>query len=203
MSLQRFICYNDTLTHAYTPCKYELGRIRSVILFDLQFEITQFIELLQTDMEAAKSMFDSAYQMGLVHIIANTSGTYNGGEPKTADGYYQDETRLLRHNYNLQFNDPSFEDNLYFWQQAEHHRWYIAWKTETLLRLVSQPVNIVATDPVEDELTSTITWHIEATWSSKVKPDMSALGFLEDYFEAPPEETIYKIFTQEFTKEFV
>lgn len=187
MSLQRITCSDDSgelLTHVCDPCNRELGRVRGVILFDGSYDIPTLIEKLKTAPEEAEQLFETAVESGAAHLISETTGTYDGGSPQTGDGYGDEETRLLGYLYTLGFKDPSYnEENKQFWEKAEKSHWYVAWRTETLLRFADKPAGIQAIDPVEQDLTSAVAWNVTATWKSKNKPAIVPLEPLKKFFE--------------------
>jgi len=190
MSLQRLTCAatsGDTLQHVCDPCGRELGRVRGVALFDASFDIAALKALLisgQTaDITAAQTAFENGVAAGKIHLISETTGTFDGGAAQTGDGYGDEETRLLGYLYTLNFKDPSYSGNKEFWEKAENEHWIVCWRTETLLHLADKPAGIQAIAPVEQDLTSAVAWNVTATWKSKAKPDITPLTALEKYFE--------------------
>lgn len=189
MSLQRLICDGaaTALTHTIDDCNRELGRIRGVILFDENYAVETLMSKITSEtpsvQQEALALLDAGIQAGSIILIPQTTGTYNGGEAKTTDAFRDGETRKLWDEYTLEFKDPSYWLNKDFWQAAEQRRWRIAWRTETLLRYSDKAVNIIAKDPVEDNLQSTVTWNITATWKSKNKPAITAMGLLAEFLD--------------------
>jgi len=186
MSLQRITCETSTegLTHACEPCNRELGRVRGVILFEGDFDFTSLIAALKGEAaSAATTIIENAVADGKAHIISETTGTFDGGSAQTGDGYGDEETRLLGYLYSLQFNDPSYADNVEFWEIAEKQHWKLAWRTETLVHFCDKPATIQAIDPVEADLTSAVVWQVTASWKSKTKPRVAPLTHIAKYFE--------------------
>lgn len=186
MSLQRITCETTTegLTHACEPCNRELGRVRGVILFEGDFDFAPLITALKgTSEEAATAIIDAAVEAGKAHIISETTGTFDGGSAQTGDGYGDEETRLLGYLYTLNFNDPSYAENVEFWEIAEKQHWKILWRTETLAHFCEQPATLQAIDPVEADLTSAVVWQVTASWKSKNKPRVAPLEHISKYFE--------------------
>lgn len=205
MSLLQLTCDRDQmLAHTNDPCSRETGRVRGVILFDGSFDIQTIISLLQsgTAADAANVVhrISAGIDAGKVHIINQTTGTYNGGEPHTADGFLGDETRLLWYNHQVKFEDPTYDGNRDFWQKAQRDMRYVAWRTETMLHFSDKPANIVVTAPVDSAVTSAVTWHVDLTWKSKNLPEISHVGIFDKiltYGGVP------NIFTSEYTTNFV
>ena len=187
MSLQRITCdgaSGDPLVHTCDPCERELGRIRGVCLVDGSFDFTSLIAALKgSDPSAAQQLFEQAIEAGDIHLISETTGTYDGGSPQTGDGYGDEETRLLGYLHTLNFKDPSYAGNKDFYEQAEKEHWKLIWRTETLLHFVNKPAGIQAIAPVETDLISAVVWDVTATWKSKEKPEIAPLAHLAKYFE--------------------
>lgn len=203
MSVQRLICDgNVQLVHVNEPCSRELGRVRGVILFDESFAMSTLIAYLQAGTDAsawsAYNLIDAGLQNGTIHIINQTTGSYSQ-EPHTVDGYYEGEKRLLWYEHQLQFEDPTFEENRDFWQQVQKDMKYIAWRTETLLHFSSKPANIVTTDPIDTDVNSSVTWHVDASWKSKELPQIARIGIFDKILTWGG---IPHIFTEEYAKEF-
>lgn len=192
MSLQRITCEGasgDPLVHTCDPCERELGRIRGVCLVDGSYDFKTLITALKgNDESTAQQEFEGAIAGGHIHLISETTGTYDGGSPQTGDGYGDEETRLLGYLHTLNFKDPSYAGNKEFYEQAEKEHWKLIWRTETLLHFVDSPAAIQAIAPVEQDLTSAVVWDVTATWKTKKKPEIAPLAFLAKYFEGCWEE---------------
>jgi hypothetical protein len=153
-------------------------------LFDGSYDITSLIEDIRKDPTSAEATFTAAVEAGQARIISETTGTYDGGAPQTGDGYGDEENRLLGYLYTLNFKDPSYnEENKEFWEKAEREHWIVAWRTETLLHFADKPASIQAIAPVEQDLTSAVTWSVTATWKAKTKPTIVPLDPLKKFFE--------------------
>lgn len=204
MSVQRLLCDGiPELVHVNEPCSRELGRVRGVILFDETFAMASLIAYLQSgttsDAREVVSMIDAGITAGKVHIINQTKGSYSP-EPHTADGYNEGEKRLLWYNNNLQFDDPTYEENRDFWSHAQKDQRYVAWRTENLLHFADKPANIVITDPISDDVNSAVTWHAELTWKSKELPQIAKVGIFDKILTYGG---IPHIFTREYSEEFI
>lgn len=194
MSLQRITCgeaSGENLIHSCDPCGRELGRIRGVALVDGSVDLTELIDALKTgnNAQTAQTTFESLIESGKLHLISETTGTFDGGSAQTGDGYGDEETRLLGYLYTLSFKDPSYSGNKDFYEKAENEHWKLIWRTETLLHFADKPAGIQAIAPVEQDLTSAVAWNVTATWKSKNKPDIAPLEPLAKYFEGCWEKT--------------
>lgn len=194
MSLQRITCGDasgENLIHSCDPCGRELGRIRGVALVDGSVDLTELIDALKTgnNAQTAQTTFESLIESGKLHLISETTGTFDGGSAQTGDGYGDEETRLLGYLYTLSFKDPSYSGNKDFYERAENEHWKLIWRTETLLHFADKPAGIQAIAPVEQDLTSAVAWNVTATWKSKNKPDIAPLAPLAKYFEGCWEKT--------------
>lgn len=194
MSLQRITCGDasgENLIHSCDPCGRELGRIRGVALVDGSVDLTELIDALKTgnNAQTAQTAFESLIESGKLHLISETTGTFDGGSAQTGDGYGDEETRLLGYLYTLSFKDPSYSGNKDFYERAENEHWKLIWRTETLLHFADKPAGIQAIAPVEQDLTSAVAWNVTATWKSKNKPDIAPLAPLAKYFEGCWEKT--------------
>lgn len=188
MSLQRITCgvaSGESLIHTCDPCGRELGRIRGVALVDGSTDLTELIDALKNSSQEqnAETLFESLVEAGKIHIISETTGTYDGGAAQTGDGYGDEETRLLGYLHTLTFKDPSYSGNKDFYEHAENEHWLLIWRTETLLHFSDKPATIQAIAPVEQDLTSAVVWNVTATWKSKNKAEIAPLAPLARYFE--------------------
>lgn len=188
MSLQRITCGDlsgETLIHTCDPCGRELGRVRGVALVDGSVDLTELIDALKTGSSAqsAQTIFESLIESGQLHLISETTGTFDGGSAQTGDGYGDEENRLLGYTYTLAYKDPSYSGNKDFYEKAENSHWNLIWRTETLLHFADKPANIQAIAPVEQDLTSAVVWNVTATWKSKNKPEIAPIEPLAKYFE--------------------
>lgn len=194
MSLQRITCGStsgESLIHACDPCGRELGRVRGVALVDGSVDLTELINALKTGSKEnqAQTLFESLIEAGQIHLISETTGTFDGGSAQTGDGYGDEETRLLGYLYTLSFKDPSYSGNKDFYERAENEHWKMIWRTETLLHFSDKVANIQAIAPVEQDLTSAVAWNVTATWKSKNKPEIAPLEPIAKYFEGCWEKT--------------
>lgn len=108
-------------------------------------------------------------ESGEVIIIPNTTGSIEDSV-KEGDGYGDETGRILGHDYTAQVKDPSYKDNLEFYEGLECERWGIGYRTESLLHIFPDVrATVSATQPVEESLDSEVVWNIQARWFSKGK----------------------------------
>lgn len=186
MSIQRLTCTSETgkpVSHVCNPCSdKELGRVRGIGLASSDFNRDDFIKALK-DGEGAEQILEDAITAGKVHIIPETTGTYNGGEPEYGDGYGDEAQRLRSRNHELTFSDPSYAENEEFWTEVEKSHWYPFWRTEKLIHFADKPASVVTTDPTEADLNSDVTWNGTITWKSKNKAAIAPLEQVAEFFE--------------------
>lgn len=196
MSLQRLTCESETgkaVVHVCNPCSdKELGRVRGLFLFSSAFKIDEFKEALKatTADEAAKAatILEEGITSGTLHLIPETSGSYNGGEPEYGDGYGDESQRLRNRNHEITFKDPSYAENEEFWSEVEKSHWYVGWRTDKLIHIGDKPASVVTTDPIEDSIESDVTWNGTISWKSKKKATILPLENIAKYFEGCWEE---------------
>lgn len=186
MSLQRITCESSigSIVHTCEPCNRELGRVRGVMLFAGDYDFEPLITALKGE-DAAKAveLIEQAATEGKLHIISETTGSFDGGSAQTGDGYGDEESRLLGYLYTLTFKDPSYSGNEEFWEAAEKDHWKPVWRTENILHFADKPATIQATNPIEEDLTSAVVWNVQATWKSKQKPRTAPMEHIAKYFE--------------------
>ena len=192
MSLQRITCSEASpLIHECDPCNRELGRVRSVLLIRSKQYLDELVELIKKDVDAhtaetekdVVNKFEKLIESGDLHLISETTGTFDGGSAQTGDGYGDEDSRLLGYQKTLTYKDPSYANNGDFYEAIEKEKWYLAWRTETLLHFADKPASFQAIDPVEEDLTSAVVWNVTATWKTKKKETLLPADTLAKYFD--------------------
>lgn len=186
MSLQRISCESETgkpTVHFCNPCNSkEGGRVRGMLYIKTSYDLTQLKAALKAGTGAA-SVFEAAIEAGNIHIIPETTGTYNGGEPEYGAGYGDESQRLISRNHELSVTDPSYEGNSEFYTEIEKDQWIPAWKGENLLHFGTKPASVVATDPIEEGLETDVTWKATVNWKDKARAEVYPVGELAKYFD--------------------
>ncbi len=150
------------LVHKCDPCDTpEMGRVRSLILIKKGTQI---------DFPLSVEQWRAAIEAGSIIVIPKTIGSFDGGTPKTGDGYGDDTEKVLSTDYVLSVKDPAYKDNHDFWKAASRHKWNIAYRTETLLHYVDADCSITAKAPVEEGLDSRVVWNVEIKWNAQEDP---------------------------------
>jgi len=163
------------LVHTCDPCDTpELGRVRSLVLIKkgTQIDFPLSIEQWRTGIEA-----------GTIIVIPKTIGSFDGGTPKTGDGYGDETERVLSYDYVLSVKDPNYADNVEFWAAAEGETWNVAWRTETLLHYVNADCKLTAKAPQEEGLDSRVVWNVEIKWNSRTKPKVVKFEPIKEIFK--------------------
>ena len=162
------------LVHTCDPCDTpELGRVRSLVLIKKGTQISFPLTI---------SEWQSAIESGSIIVVPKTIGSFDGGTPKTGDGYGDETERILSNDFVLSVKDPNYAENVEFWEAAEGETWNVAWRTETLLHYVKADCKLTAKAPVEEGLDSRVVWNVEIKWNSKSKPQVVAYAPIAEVF---------------------
>lgn len=164
------------LTHTCDPCDTpELGRVRSLIL------IKKGTSLNITTLNIQE--WRAGIEAGTIIVIPKTIGSFDGGTPKTGDGYGDETERVLSNDYVLSIKDPNYADNVEFWEAAEGETWNVAWRSETLLHYVDKDCKLTAKAPIEEGLDSRVVWNVEIKWNSRTKPQVVPFEPIAEIFD--------------------
>lgn len=170
-------CATDVsaLVHTCDACHgTEMARIRGIALIKPGTSIT--IPLTSNE-------WQTAILAGNIIIIPRISGSLDDAE-KEGDGYGDEKSRLLGHDYTLNFKDPDYAANKDFYEAAEKQGWHLAYRTETQLHIVDNAeATLVAKQTVEESLDSPLVWDVTLKWTSDTKPKMAATTPVRQFFE--------------------
>lgn len=162
------------LVHKCDPCDTpELGRVRSLVLIKKGTQISFPLEI-----EQWRTLIES----GQIIVIPKTIGSFDGGTPKTGDGYGDETERVLSNDYVLSVKDPNYADNVEFWEAAEGETWNVAFRTETLLHYVKSDCKLSTKAPIEEGLDSRVVWNVEIKWNSRTKPQVAPFEPIAEIF---------------------
>lgn len=174
------------LVHTCDPCDTpELGRVRSLVLIKKNTPITFPLDLKE---------WQDNIEAGSIIVIPRTVGSFDGGSPKTGDGYGDEVERVLSHDYVLSVKDPDYADNCEFYETAEGEIWNTAFRSETKLHYVDSDCKLSAKAPIEEAVDSRVVWNLEIKWNSKHKPKVVDIEPIRELFnchdirEAAPQE---------------
>jgi len=103
---------------------------------------------------------------GDIIVIPEVRGTFDGGNPITEDAFSVWRTQLLGYQYNLIYTDPSYANqrelyNFLMWSRD----FSVAFITETKLHLSRMPVTVLAKNPIEEGVGTSVNWQIELQWA--------------------------------------
>lgn len=186
MSLQRITCESESGTpvvHVCNPCNdKEGGRVRGMCYVNTGFDLAPLKAALKAG-TGAKTIFAAAIESGDIHIIPETTGTYNGGEPTYGAGYGDESQRLTSRNHQLEISDPSYAENEEFYTELEKDQWIPMWRGDKLLHIGSKPASVVATDPIEEGLDTDVVWKASINWTDKQRASIYSVEQIAEYFD--------------------
>lgn len=156
---------SEGLQYICDPCEItEGGGVRSLCLLKKGTTIPNPYTQLDIDILVGA---------GLMHVMPETRGSFDGGTPKMITGYGDNKERNIGSDYVLQVKDPTFADNYAFWEAVENNEdWNIAFRTESQLAVVYDDVTITTKAPAEEGIDTEVVWDIECKWFSKSKPSI-------------------------------
>jgi hypothetical protein len=131
---------------------------------------------------------------GNIIIIPKTRGTFDGGSPQTGSGFGDISEITTGKIFTLVANDPDHKDNEAFYAALSDApgAYYLAWRTDTELRISDAPVSIDAGDSTEEDINSQVTWAVTATWTQSRKTvqvfDVTPIKQLFNCFEVVTEQ---------------
>jgi len=179
------------------PCVTgEHGRVRGAAYIDKSLK-----ELIDAESTTpgvknieSKEWWETQILAGLIKVIPTTRGTYDGGTSNMITGFGDQKEVKSSKTHSLVFNDPNHAGNDDFYQAIEDNagNYLIAWRTETELRVSTEPLsNIDAQDAVEEDIDSYVTWQVTNTWDqkgSKKNVPIYNLGDVKDVFNCVDKE---------------
>lgn len=157
-------CDAEIPDHLCANCDdIEHGRIRSIAFIKKSFhfhDITNPVE------------WTAAINAKNVIIIPDVNGTFDGGAEQEADGYGDQQTKLVGYNFTLNFKDPNYKQNAAFYNAIKNSRNYtIAYRTETQIHPSLVAVEIIPKNPVTANTTDEVVWDVTVKWSTGDVPE--------------------------------
>lgn len=156
-------CASSVPDHQCSDCVVpEHGRIRSIAFIDKSFVFTDPTNPAQwaTGIAAKK-----------IIIIPATRGTFDGGSEILNPGYGDQVQKLTGYNFKLTYFDPSYINNADFYNAIKSSQnYYMAYRTETQVHIVTPTVQLVPKNPVTDSLTDEVTWAVDVLWAGTDLP---------------------------------
>lgn len=100
-------------------------------------------------------------------IIPEVNGTFDGGSEQTADGYGDQQTKLLGYIFNAVFKDPNYKQNAQFYNELKKSRNFkFAYKTETQVHLSDKTVQVIPKNPVTASTQDEVAYDVTVQWAS-------------------------------------
>ena len=116
MPLQYKLCGSENIpAHVCNPCiSVELGGIRGVTL--IEADLVPFDNgLINKSLVETPEWWDDGIQLGKIHVIPKTRGTFDGGSPTTLSAFGDVKEMVISKNFTLVFNDPDHRENEEFY----------------------------------------------------------------------------------------
>lgn len=180
MSLSNTYWLEETpdLLHNHS-CSYdiELGRVRAVA-----FIRRKYLQQVLAD-PASIAVWQLGIDSGDIAIVPLATGTFEPGEPAKLKGYGRRLSTRGKREMTLSFSDPFYKNNYAFYNLIHQHTDLVpAYKTGTLLHIGDSPADIIAGDPVEEDVDSEVVWQVTCKMRSHNLPVKVEAGSLESLF---------------------
>ena|ERR1043165_4991069 len=156
-------CDSDLPDHLCSNCEdIEHGRLRSVAFYKKSFAFTDPSNPLE-------------WRTGILNkdiiIIPDVNGTFDGGSEVTADGYGDQQEKLIGYNFTAQYKDPNYKQNADFYNVIKNSRnWMFAFKTETQVHFSDVTVQVIPKNPVTANTTDEVVWDVTVKWAGGTVP---------------------------------
>lgn len=157
-------CDAEIPDHVCTNCDdIEHGRVRSIAFIKKSFKFTDPTNPVEwTNGITSKNII----------VIPDVNGTFDGGAEQEADGYGDQQTKLVGYIFTLNFKDPNYKQNAAFYNAIKNSRNYtLAYRTETQVHFSEKPVEIIPKNPVTAATTDEVVWDVTAKWSNGDVPE--------------------------------
>jgi len=179
----------------------EFGRVRSVAYLRYSFEFTD---------PTNPTEWIDGIASGDIIIIAAVRGTYDGGAAVTADGFGYKTKEFIGLNNKLTYADPVYKHNRDFYNSLlASGEWKIAFVTGSQVHIAEVPCMVIALNPIDEDLSSSVVWQVEVEWGDIVLPLIHDMP--EGIFQCGEPDEYYGggggttggIFTEQFVPQFV
>lgn len=149
--------------HSCDPCApLEAARIRSVGIVNKGWVFNDATDPAE---------WQAGIEAGLIIIIPETSGDFDGGASKTVTGFGDTPEQNLTSNFKLTYRDPNYAGNSSFYNSLMFSRdWYVAFRSDTKLHIADKTATWKPKAAIADDLQGIVVWEVEVTWISKVLP---------------------------------
>lgn len=171
-------CEDELSVHVDNPCPdREFGRVRSVALIAKDYLAT----ILANPTDPLK--WQEGIAAGKITIISKTAGSFDPGDPKELKGYGDNKSSNGPREQTLTYFDPNYKQNYGFYNGITNvTNRVIAFRTYSLVHIADVTANIIAKDPVEDDLESEIVWNVTAKFTSINLPQIHDAAALNEIF---------------------
>ena len=153
------------------PCtEGEKGRVRSVMFIDKSLLATLSVLVLTKANIETKAWVETQIEAGLIIIIPNVRGTYDGGASSKVTGFGDVKEKVIGKIHTVVFNDPNHKENGDFYSALENNckQYVLGFRTASELRIGSAVLeSFEAKDAVEEDTESLVLWNGTAVWTQK------------------------------------
>jgi hypothetical protein len=141
----------------------EGGRIRGAAFIKKDVEFTD---------PADPTEWIAGIEAGDIIIIPTTTGTFDGGSEVMGTGFGDIKEVLNGYDFVANISDPAYKQNADFWNKIKGARNFkFAYRTETQVHITKKIVSIIPKNPVEEDLTSQVTWKADVRWTDVDLPE--------------------------------
>ncbi len=170
-------CSEELAAHICDPCPdpndREFGRVRSA-----GFIFSDYIATLMVN-PLLNANWVTGIKTGKIIVIPETAGNYDPGTAKELPGYGDRAKSYGPRTMTLNFKDPNLVSNYPHYNGLGGQSELIPFfRTSSQLRIFDKPAIITASDPVEDDIESEVTWNVSAVVVSNNLPSYHAAATL-------------------------
>lgn len=156
-------CGTATGNHYCNPCDVpENGRVRSAAFISNDFAFLDPTSPVE---------WNAGILAKKIIIIPETNGSFDGGSEVEGTGYGDQKSKLTGYDFQLTYSDPNYRLNADFYNAIKRSRnWKFAYRTSSQVHMVEVPVTIIPKNPVTENLTDEVVWHVLVKWSDDDLP---------------------------------
>lgn len=149
----------------------EKGRVRSIffvhksLLETLKAVGVGLLKNIET-----KTWFETQIEAGLIIVVPNTRGTYDGGAASKVTGFGDVKEKTIGKIHTVVFNDPNHKGNGEFYGSIEDNAkdYALGFRTGSELRVATSVIETFESkDAVEEDTESLVLWNGTAVWTQK------------------------------------
>lgn len=157
-------CDSQIPDHVCTNCDdIEHGRVRSVAFIKKSFTFTD---------PTNPQQWQNGILSKQIIIIPDVNGTFDGGAEQEADGYGDQQTRLIGYVFTANFKDPNYKQNAHFYNELKNSRnYYFAYRTESQIHFSDVVVETIPKNPVTAGTTDEVVWDVTVKWTNEDVPE--------------------------------